>query len=108
MLKDQTPDDWKPCVVLGCRRTGKVREAGRKFVCTLHVGKCGEGLIKDHTRRASALIDAQRRHALKPGKDDHAVVAARFAEGMAWNRLVAKAGQLCGFKPEFSPDGAGE
>jgi hypothetical protein len=108
MLKDQTPDDWKPCVVLGCRRTGKVREAGRRFVCAPHVGKCGENLIKDHTRRASDLIDKQRRHDLKPRRDNHALVAASLAEGMAWNLIVAKAGQLFGFKPEFSPERAGE
>jgi hypothetical protein len=101
MLKDQTPDDWHPCVVLDCRRTGKVLKAGRKFVCHIHVGKVGEKLIRDHTRHAADLIDAQRRAALKPAASDRPVVAASFAEGMAWNRIVLRAGELFGVKPEF-------
>lgn len=107
MLKDQSPDDWHLCVVLDCRRTGKVREPERPFVCTLHVGKCGEPLIRDHTRRAAALIDLERRHARKPSLANRDLVAARFTESMAWSRIVSKAGEIFGFKEEFLSKPAG-
>jgi hypothetical protein len=74
------------CIVIGCRRTGKPREANGEFICTTHLKACPSADLTKHAEAASALKAISARYELRGG-DKAPVVRAEIREINAWRTL---------------------